>query len=357
MKDVAGHGNWGDRPVRSWRSGRGDGSAASPLEIGNYPQLYGFSLEVKYMNGANLCAKLTNDITGSTNVLNEDGTPKGVFKQWEPIGGEGYGYRGEFDGGGHTVSGLYFNDGSRQAVGLFGKAAGANDNPAYIHDVGVKDSYFRGKSHVGGICGDLAIGRMDNCWNGATVQAVNGTSGGMAGSCWNYASISNCHNVGKVAEGYLCGGICGVVYSSQIADYSLSNCVSLYTKCSKAYTLAAGCPESKIHNVSRKNDEAFAVGEVCYMLNGYQTSDKWRQYLGIDGYPTLSGEYLVYYNATPQSYYNDDVDISGSGTAADPYRIGNKFELQMFSDIVNQGNTTVCGILTADIIVNKNVLV
>lgn len=354
VKDVAGHGNWGDRPVRSWRSGRGDGSAANHLEIGNYPQLYGFSLEVKYMNGANLCAKLTNDIKGSNNVLNEDGTPKGVFKQWEPIGGEGYGYRGEFDGGGHTVSGLYFNDGSRQAVGLFGKAV----NNAHIHDVGVKDSYFRGKSHVGGICGDLAIGRMENCWNAATVQARNGVGGGMAGSCWNYASISSCHNIGKVLEGYLCGGICGAVYSSQIADYSLSNCISLDTKCNKAYTLAAGCPESKIHNVSRKDAEAFAVGEVCYILNGYKTSDsdKWRQYLGIDGYPTLSGNYLVYYNATPQSYYNYDGDISGSGTAADPYRIGNKFELQMFVDIVNGGNLTACGILTADIIVNKNVL-
>ena len=358
VKDVAGHGNWGNRPVRSWRSGRGNGSAASPLEIGNYPQLYGFSLEVKYMNGANLCAKLTANITGSNNVLNEDGTPKGVFKQWEPIGGEGYGYSGEFDGGGHTVSGLYFNDGSRQAVGLFGKAAGTNDNPAYIHDVGVKDSYFRGKSHVGGICGDLAIGRMENCWNAATVQAVNGTAGGMAGSCWHSAYMSSCHNIGKVAEGTTCGGICGVVYSSQIADYSLSNCVSLDTKCSKAYTLAAGCPESKIHNVSRKNDEAFAVGEVCYILNGYKTSDsdKWRQYLGIDGYPTLSGNYLVYYNATSQSYYNYDGDISGSGTAADPYRIGNKFELQMFSDIVNGRDLAACAVLTADIIVNKNVL-
>ncbi|MCQ2303777.1 MAG: leucine-rich repeat domain-containing protein [Bacteroidales bacterium] len=355
VKDVAGHGNWDDRPVRSWRSGRGDGSEASPLEIGNYPQLYGFSLEVEYMNGANLCAKLTNDITGSTNVLNEDGTPKGVFKQWLPIGSwdNNYmsSYKGEFDGGGHTVSGLYFNDGSRSPVGLFGMA-----NGAYIHDVGVKDSYFRGKSHVAGICGDLASGRIENCWNAATVQSVNGTSGGIVGSCWHSAYMSSCHNIGKVAEGAFCGGVCGSVAKNTNVPYSVSNCFSLEGKCNVAYNLYEG--GVAIHNVSIKNAAAFASGEVCYMLNGYQTSDsnKWRQHLGVDGYPTLSGEYLVYYNETSQSYYNHDGDISGSGTAADPYRIGNKFELQMFSDIVNGGNLTACAVLTADIIVNKNVL-
>ena len=356
VKDVAGHGSWGDRPVRSWRSGRGDGSAASPLEIGNYPQLYGFSLEVEYMNGANLCAKLTADITGSDNVLNEDGTPKGVFKQWLPIGCWGSvpntynGYTGEFDGGGHTVSGLYFNDVTKAPVGLFGMADGA-----YIHDVGVKDSYFRGKSPVAGICGDLASGRMENCWNAATVQAVNGTAGGMAGSCWRSASMSDCHNTGKVAEGAFCGGVCGSVAKNTAGvTNSVSNCFSLEGKCSVAYNLYEG--GVGINNVSIKNAAAFASGEVCWMLNGSQPSDKWRQQLGVDGYPTLSGDYFVYYSAGTNKYYNYDDNISGSGTADDPYRIGNWFELLMFADIVNNGNTSACGILTADITMNTDVL-
>ena len=357
VKDVAGHGNWGDRPVRSWRSDRGDGSAASPLEIGNYPQLYGFSLEVEYMNGANLCAKLTADITGNTNVLNEDGSLKtGSFKPWLPIGSWGSvpntynGYTGEFDGGGHTVSGLYFNDVTKAPAGLFGMADGA-----YIHDVGVKDSYFRGKSHVAGICGDLASGRMENCWNAATVQAVNGTAGGMAGSCWRSASMSGCHNTGKVAEGAFCGGVCGSVAKNTAGvTYSVSNCFSLEGKCSVAYNLYEG--GVGINNVSIKNAAAFASGEVCWMLNGSQPSDKWRQQLGVDGYPTLSGDYFVYYSEGTNKYYNYDDNISGSGTADDPYRIGNWFELLMFADIVNNGNTSACGILTADITMNTDVL-
>ena len=355
VKDATGRSDWDGRPVRSWRSGRGDGSAANPLEIGNYQQLYGFSLEVEYMNGANLCAKLTNDITGSNNVLNEDGTPKGIFKQWLPIGSwdNNYNssYKGEFDGGGHTVSGLFVNDETMAPVGLFGMANGAN-----IHDVGVKDSYFRGKSHVAGICGDFASGQMENCWNGATVQSAKGTAGGIAGSCWHSASMSNCHNVGKVEEGTFCGGICGSVAKNTAGvTNSVSNCVSLEGKCSVAYNLYES--GVGINNVSTKNASAFASGEVCWILNGSQPSDKWRQQLGVDSYPTLSGDYFVYNRAGTNKYYNYDDNISGSGTADDPYRIGNKFELLMFADIVNDDkNTAACGILTADITINTGVL-
>ena len=363
MKDAAGHSDWGLNPVLSWRSGKGDGSAASPLEIESYLQLYGFSLEVNYMNGANLCAKLTRDITANTDVLNEDGTLRpGTFKHWLPIGSwdNNYigSYTGDFDGDGHTISGLYFNDESRSAVGLFGMANGTSTYRARIHDVGVKDSYFYGNTHVGGICGDLAKGQMWNCWNAATVQAKSGVVGGMAGSCYYSAFISGCYNIGKVYGTGEYGGICGAVASSNIADHSLSNCVSLDTKCIKAYTLATGCPESKVSNVFIKDANAFASGEVCWILNGYQPSDHWRQKLMQNSYPTLTGDYFVYKKTNTNEYYNSDDDnrISGSGTQDDPYRIGNCFELLRFADIVNTQNRAACGILTTDITMNTGVL-
>lgn len=363
MKDAAGHSDWGSNPVLSWRSGKGDGSAASPLEIESYLQLYGFSLEVNYMNGANLCAKLTRDITANTDVLNEDGTLRpGTFKHWLPIGSwdNNYigSYTGDFDGDGHTISGLYFNDESRSAVGLFGMANGTSTYRASIHDVGVKDSYFYGNTHVGGICGDLANGQMWNCWNAATVQAKSGVVGGMAGSCFTSAFISGCYNIGKVYGTGEYGGICGAVASSTIAAHSLSNCVSLDTKCSKAYTLATGCPESKVSNVFIKDANAFASGEVCWILNGYQPSDYWRQELMQNSYPTLTGDYFVYKKTNTNEYYNSDDDnrISGSGTQDDPYRIGNCFELLRFADIVNTQNHAACGILTTDITMNTGVL-
>ncbi|MBR4703256.1 MAG: hypothetical protein IKO91_05370 [Oscillospiraceae bacterium] len=49
-----------------------------------------------------------------------------------------------------------------------------------------------------------------------------------------------------------------------------------------------------------------------------------------------------------------DADLSGSGTAADPYQIGSKAQLEKFRDIVNGANgesrnAAACAVLTADI--------
>ena len=56
-------------------------------------------------------------------------------------------YAGTFDGQGHTISGLYFNERSPSYIGLFGSNSGT------IKNVGVVDSYFYGHYNVGGVCG------------------------------------------------------------------------------------------------------------------------------------------------------------------------------------------------------------
>ena len=304
---------WDGKQIKSWRSGRGNGSAASPLEIESYQQLYGFSLEVRQGN-TGICGKLTADIKANNSVLNEDGTVKaGLFKIWLPIGdwgnGNGYnGYSGEFDGGGHTISGLYFNDESRSAVGLFGMTNNSGSVTARIHNVGIKDSYFRGKSHAGGICGDLANGKIENCWNAATVQSKEGTTGGIVGSCWKYSTISGCYNIGKVAEGTACGGICGSVAKNvNESIYSVSYSISLEGTCDVAYNLYKDDThkeDAEIGYVYIKNAEAFASGEVCWILNGNKTDTKWRQLLGKDAYPVWTGNYLVNHSAE-KGYYNE----------------------------------------------------
>ncbi|MCQ2129586.1 MAG: hypothetical protein MJZ08_09190, partial [Bacteroidaceae bacterium] len=198
----------------------GEGTPVNPYQIATKEHLLWFAEHVNQGN-VTVCAILTADITVNNGVLDSDGNlNSGTFETWTPIGSWGSepntynGFAGEFNGDGHTISGLYFNDETKAPVGLFGIA----DNNGYIHDVGIKDSYFRGKSHVAGICGDLAKGKIENCWNGATVisnstDKDNCCAGGIAGSCWHSSSISGCYNIGNVSStnSNVCGGICGSV--------------------------------------------------------------------------------------------------------------------------------------------------
>ncbi|MCQ2126345.1 MAG: hypothetical protein MJZ06_02750 [Bacteroidaceae bacterium] len=317
----------------------GNGSQANPYQIESLENLMWFA---DYVNGdsqhASACAILTSDITMNTNVLNSSGNlnSDNTFTAWTRIGGHGVDYSGEFNGNGHTISGLYFKDTKTNNVGLFGKVTGN----AYIHDLGIKDSYFYGHDHVGGICGDFASGRIENCWNGAYVMAHDYDAGGISGSCYFNASIANCYNIGIVstyeskvgAQGVTqnekFGGICGSVYNSS-ATYSIDNCYTLinnggteedaaeraklpHTDCNKIYGfLVDGCPPSKIHDSFVKNAKVFIGGEVCYRLNRGVTdgSQKWYQTLGDDPSPVLNnirgtvyhgydGDVLKYSNTT-----------------------------------------------------------
>ena len=301
----------------------GNGSKDNPYQIATIENLMWFA---DYVNGdsqhASACAILTADITMNTNVLNSSGNLNSdTFDAWTPIGGHNVDYSGEFNGNGHTISGLYFKDKSKNNVGLFGKLVGN----AHIHDLGIKDSYFYGHDHVGGICGDFASGRIENCWSGAYVMAHEYDAGGISGSCYVNASIANCYNIGDVStyeikDGGLpdsrFGGICGSVYSSS-ATYSIDNCYTLKSRAipeggdpyeglpyvdyrsDKIYGfLVDNCPASKIHDSYVKNAEAFVGGEVCYRLNHGVTdgSQKWFQTLGSDLSPVMdNGNKTVYY--------------------------------------------------------------
>lgn len=78
------------------------------------------------------------------------------WKDWTPINS----YSGTFDGQGHTISGLYFNESSTNNVGLFGV------NNGTVQNVGVINSYFMGQNNVGGICGiNNTACIITNCYN------------------------------------------------------------------------------------------------------------------------------------------------------------------------------------------------
>ena len=192
--------------------------------IGNSDELYLFAEMVN--SGSNTAnAVLVDDITVNNGVLDTEGEldvedPEVIdFMAWTPIGTNNLNYSGTFDGNGHTISGLYFQNSQTYGVGLFGYVAGT------IRNVGVLDSYFEGYSQVGGICGTISgNATIAYCSNAATVVAASSNSDGDAGGICGYMDNSNaiieyCHNTGKITASHqIAGGICGRQFLGAISN-------------------------------------------------------------------------------------------------------------------------------------------
>ena len=137
-------------------------------------------------------------------------------EEWTPISeytgkGNGTFYKGTFDGGGYTISGLKVSGGDY--VGLFGCINGG----ATIKNLKVSGK-VTGKDYVGGIVGRAdGSAKIQNCQNYCEVESSGGRqhTGGIVGYAKDSSTISDCGNVGKVSlsspgpGGYVVGGVVG----------------------------------------------------------------------------------------------------------------------------------------------------
>ena len=115
-------------------------------EIENAGELYWFAAQVNDGKITDADAVLTADITvNEGNVAGCDGTKTEGWRDWTPI--IGIHYMGTFDGQGHVIRGLYFNDTRVGNIGLFSNL----NKEGKIQNVGLENSYFRGVAYVGGI--------------------------------------------------------------------------------------------------------------------------------------------------------------------------------------------------------------
>lgn len=282
-------------------------------QISNEKELYAFAQLVNSGAEPSANAVITADIIVNTGVLKSDGTladDTSSFTSWTPIGNSSNKYTGSFNGQNHTVSGLYFNNTSTSYVGLFGCLGSGGE----IRNTGVIDSYFRGYSFVGGICGENNSGTITDCYNTGTVSSsynyaggvcavnrntitgcyntgrVSGRSrvGGVSGwngnsgtiiGCYNtgtvsssnnyvggvcgynYTTITGCYNTGKVSGSSPIGAVCG--YSTSTG--TITNC---YFDRDRYSGNAVGTNEGTATDVEGKATAQFASGEVAYLLNG-----------------------------------------------------------------------------------------
>lgn len=156
-----------------------------------------------------------------------------LLHPWTPIGGKrSFGFTGVFDGGGHTISGLYVERMKKpndfDSVGLFGDA----DTVRNLH---VRNAYlFDNHSYTGGVAararlvencsfdgllknglsrqcsgGVVGSGTAKHCVNYGQILLFNDSSSGGAGGVAGSGTAEDCVNYGSVKGVHFTGGVLG----------------------------------------------------------------------------------------------------------------------------------------------------
>ena len=239
--------------IGNWVDGGGESGEAEDL---GYSIQNDNSYTVYNANGLMNVAELVNG--GKTDInITLDKNIDLTGKDWTPIGTDNdNSYTGNFDGGGHTITGLTVTT-NDENVGLFGYLgkAGTVKN-VVMEDVQITSNHSR--SHAGGVAGH-SNGTIENCsvsgsvsgtvfvggvvgaqWNGSTTgcsssATVKGTTyvGSLVGQTHRGATLTACYATGNVTleidpiRNTAAGGLVGMnAGSSILACYAIGNVTS-----------------------------------------------------------------------------------------------------------------------------------
>ena len=247
------------------------------------------SYTVTSADGLMNIAKLVNGGKSDINItLDTDIDLTG--KDWTPIGTDyDNSYKGTFDGGGHTITGLTFTTNDNY-VGLFGylNRAGTVKNVVMegvqitcnqiyggsiggvvgfswgtIENCSVSGS-VSGTVYVGGVVGDQIGGSITGCSSSATVKGTVDV-GGVAGQTNSSATLTACYATGNVtieinpkkniAGGSLVGMNAG---SSLLACYATGNVTS------------TGSSTGQVHIGGFLGNNYAPVMTACYWKNNHE---------------------------------------------------------------------------------------
>lgn len=240
----------------------GNGTETEPYIIATAAQLD----EVR--NFPSACFELSKDIDLSS-YLNPNSSG------WTPIEV----FTGKFDGKKHTIKGLWISLSSISNVGLFANIQGSSDNErAGVSNlfVNISKKGITGGSRVGGICGNLSYGNIENCM---VTGDISGDTyvGGVVGYS-DYSSISQCASSGNIiATNAEVGGILGGCYYKSC---SIENCYSI------ANVKAEGSYNLDAYGIGGSAENCYFAGTISgadinyvypigsYNTNSYYDSEK-----------------------------------------------------------------------------------
>ncbi|MBR1442669.1 MAG: hypothetical protein IJ583_03960, partial [Firmicutes bacterium] len=260
----------------------GTGTTDDPYKIGTAGELYWFSLMTKNSTSTdeeklnNQNAVLTSDIVFNAGTITESSGSSSGITAWTPI----VDYNATFDGQGHTISGLFFSDDSVEKVALF---ANTTTNKAEIKNLGIINSYFKGKSYVAGICANNnAI--ISNCFNEAE---INGTTYAGGICAYNVSPIDNCYNKGIVTGSQYAGGISAYQESSNITNCNNAGDISVENSSSNSSDYVGGIVGYSKGEIHRCYNTA-KIKDICYKSVIYSGGGS-----GGGGYSKVNGHIYV----------------------------------------------------------------
>ena len=250
--------------IGSWADGGGESGAAE--DLGYIYDSNTKTYTVYNTNGLMNIAELVNGGKSDINItLDTDIDLTG--KDWTPIGTDyDNSYKGTFDGGGHTITGLTFTTNDEYA-GLFGwlNRAGTVKNVVmegvqitshqiYGGSIGGVVGYswgtiencsvsgsVSGTVYVGGVVGAQIGGSITGCSSSATVKGTVDV-GGVAGQTNSSATLTACYATGNVtieinpAKNIAGGSLVGMnAGSSLLACYATGNVTSTGSSTGKVH--------------------------------------------------------------------------------------------------------------------------
>ena len=139
-------------------------------------------------------------------------------KDWTPIGTSARNsYKGTFDGGGHTITGLTVTT-NDQFVGLFGylDRAGTVKN-VVMEDIQITSNHVLMSGNTGGVVGS-SWGTIENCSVSGSVSGTNCVGGVVGGQ--KAGSIIGCSSSATVKGTRYVGGVAGEKQGTMIACYA-----------------------------------------------------------------------------------------------------------------------------------------
>ncbi len=292
--------------------------------ISNADQMYWLNLKVQ-QSDAPIKVRLTDDID-----LNDGADPSLM------IGTEGRPFTGIFDGDHHTIHYDYFEV-TEKWRGLF----------AFVKDATISNLRVEGSVYVTNIHYGALIGRGNGTIlveNVVTDVSIIGARSGVTGDAGmigaNYANLTfnNCATLGEM-------GFEGSSMYSPFSGWSDGNSSTTLNNCYSTCTLSEGTGTGNCFTLTHQSgavtinnsyylnaigkvltgnnihqaqitEEQIASGELCYLLNGDQSSIGWYQTLGEDNMPVPDPSHLrvygagdTYMNVTDEASFREFVSL------------------------------------------------